>query len=414
MQFEYTSNEEVVIKTGIRRQVNQNGEFVDWTHRARNCALRNSYAMMAVFFTQLKPGCIHEPRGCKVRTLKKGNSMNTANKLSVTGSLLMLLSVPSMAQLVVSSPASGSEVQSPFTLSATAGTCSSEAVTAIGYSLDSSPDATALSGNSIQTSVSLSNGSHQVNVMSWGDAGAVCVANVSVSVGQASPGGGPVPPNATSVSALQTMSNWKAVHDTGGKGKAKGSTTIVSSPSLSGSARQFDTSYKADGDERYSVSFGDDTDSQNFFYDGWVYFKDSASDIRNLELDMNQTMANGETVIFGVQCDGWSGTWDYTTNAGTPKHQKDRWLHTKTPCDPRKWSVNTWHHVQISYSRDDKGVVTYNSAWLDGVEQPLNATAPSATDLGWGHSLITNFQVDGSNGSGKSTAYLDNLVISRW
>lgn len=340
--------------------------------------------------------------------------MSIANKLSVTGSLLMLFSMPSMAQLVVASPANGSVVQSPFTLSATASTCSSETVTAMGYSFDSSPDATAMSGNSIETPVALSNGSHTINVTSWGDGGAVCVASIAVAVGQASTGLGQVPSNATTVSALQSMTNWKAVHDTGGKGNAKGSTTIVSSPSLSGSARQFDTSYKADGDERYSVSFGDDTDSQNFFYDGWVYFKDSATDIRNLELDMNQTMSNGETVIFGVQCDGWSGTWDYTMNAGTPKHQKDRWMHTKTPCDPRTWSVNTWHHVQISYSRDDNGVVNYKSAWLDGVEKPLNATAPSATSLGWGHSLITNFQVDGSNGSGKSTAYLDNLVISRW
>jgi hypothetical protein len=115
-----------------------------------------------------------------------------------------------------------------------------------------------------------------------------------------------------------------------------------------------------------------------------------------------------------VQCDGWSGTWDYTKNAGTPKHHIDRWEHTKSSCDPRKWSVNTWHHVQISYSRDDKGVVNYKSVWLDGTEQPLNATAPSASSLGWGHSMITNFQVDGYHGSGSSTAYLDNLVISRW
>jgi hypothetical protein len=272
---------------------------------------------------------------------------------------------------------------------------------------------TGMTGNSIQASVAISSGSHTINVTSWGDGGAVCVTNVSVAVGQASPDGS-VPPNATSVSALQAMSNWKAVHDPGGKGKAEGSTTIESSPSLSGSARKFSTSYKGNGDERYSVSFGDDTDSQNFFYDGWVYFKDSAADIRNLELDMNQTMANGETVIYGVQCDGWSGTWDYTINAGTPKHHVDHWEHTKSKCDPRTWSVNTWHHVQISYSRDDKGVVNYKSAWLDGAEQPLNAKGPSASSLGWGHSMITNFQVDGSNGSGSSTAYLDNLVISRW
>jgi len=183
---------------------------------------------------------------------------------------------------------------------------------------------------------------------------------------------------------------------------------------MSGTARKFSTSYKDNGDERYSLSFADDTASTNFFYDGWVYFKDSTDDIGNLEMDMNQTMANGDTVIYGVQCDGWSKTWDYTMNAGTVKHQKDRWMHTKSSCNPRTWSVNTWHHVQISYSRDDKGVVTYKSVWLDGAEQGLNATVPSATKLGWGSSLVTNFQVDGYHGSGSSTVYLDNLVVSRW
>ena len=32
---------------------------------------------------------------------------------------------------------------------------------------------------------------------------------------------------------------------------------------------------------------------------------------------MNQTMENGQTVIFGFQCDGYTSTWDYTRNAGT-------------------------------------------------------------------------------------------------
>jgi hypothetical protein len=34
-------------------------------------------------------------------------------------------------------------------------------------------------------------------------------------------------------------------------------------------------------------------------------------------MDMNQVMPNGQIVIFGFQCDGWSGTWDYTANKGT-------------------------------------------------------------------------------------------------
>jgi hypothetical protein len=133
-----------------------------------------------------------------------------------------------------------------------------------------------------------------------------------------------------------------------------------------------------------------------------------------VEMDLNQVMANGQTVIYGVQCDGWSGTWDYTLNAGTPEHQIDVWAHSKSACNPRTWEINTWHHIQITYLRNDVGKVTYQSVWLDGVQHPLNVTVPSAVALGWGPSLLTNFQVDGYHGSGSSTVYLDNLVIYRW
>jgi hypothetical protein len=129
---------------------------------------------------------------------------------------------------------------------------------------------------------------------------------------------------------------------------------------------------------------------------------------------MNQTMTNGDTVIFGFQCDGYSNTWDYSTNTGTAKARKGAWIHTNQTCNPRSWSTNTWHHVQVSYSRDDQGYVNYKSVWLDGTEQDINATAFSASTSGWGSALVTNFQVDGLGTGGASTVYLDNLTVYRW
>jgi hypothetical protein len=140
----------------------------------------------------------------------------------------------------------------------------------------------------------------------------------------------------------------------------------------------------------------------------------SITDVANLELDMNQVIANGQTIIYGFQCDGYTHTWDYTQNVGTPESPNDQWLHSAAPCDLQTWTPNAWHHVQISYSRDDSGNVTYNSVWLDGVQQNINATVPSAFALGWGQTLLTNFQVDGLGGYGSSTIYLDNLTIYRW
>jgi hypothetical protein len=59
--------------------------------------------------------------------------------------------------------------------------------------------------------------------------------------------------------------------------------------------------------------------------------------------------------------------------------------------------------------------VTYQSVWLDGAEQAIDATVPSSFALGWQVGVVqTQFQVDGLGTSGVSTVYLDNLTISRW
>jgi len=218
---------------------------------------------------------------------------------------------------------------------------------------------------------------------------------------------------------MQLLSNWNGVYDTGTGTSTSTSTgvmSLTSSPSLSGSARKFVTTFTNNGGERYWVSFASDTVSTNFLYDTWVYLDGSSANIANLEMDMNQVMSNGQTVIYGVQCDGWSGTWDYTVNSGTPTQPKGGWVHVKTaPCNPRKWTTNVWHHVQIEYSRDDAGNVTYKSVWLDGVEQDINVTVPSAFALGWRlGTLLTNFQVDGLGSSGTATVYADNMTIYRW
>lgn len=40
----------------------------------------------------------------------------------------------------------------------------------------------------------------------------------------------------------------------------------------------------------------------------------------NLELDINQVMANGETVIIGTQCSGVTGTWESAYTSGKYDH----------------------------------------------------------------------------------------------
>ena len=284
----------------------------------------------------------------------------------------------------------------------------------MGYSLDDSTDTTMVSGTYLNARASAGNGSHTLHVKAFGSQGAGCVTDVSVTVTGAATAS-VVPSNSASNSDIESLSNWIAVQDSStGTGMAQGSMNIVGSPSQNGHARQFVTNFGDSGSERYSVLFGDDESSTNFFYDTWVYLTDTSSTIANLEMDLNQTMANGQTALFGFQCDGYTSTWDYTKNAGSPTAPNDQWVHSSAYCNPRAWSINTWHHVQVYYSRDESGNVSYHSVWLDGVQSNINSTVNSAFALGWAPALLTNLQVDGLGSGGKPIVYVDNMTISRW
>jgi Chitobiase/beta-hexosaminidase C-terminal domain len=222
------------------------------------------------------------------------------------------------------------------------------------------------------------------------------------------PVSGPVIPTyAIAASDVQALDTWIFNHDAGTPGTAVGTTGLVSTPSLSGNARNFISSYTNTGGEIYSIPYAFDTTSMNFVYDAWVWIE-AGSTIANLELDSNQVTANGQTVIYGFQCSKYSQTWEYS-GAGV------KWVSSSQPCNVSNWETNAWHHIQISYSRDNSGNVTYHSVWLDGNEQVIDATVPSSFPLKWQVGVVqTQFQLDGLGASGGSTVYLDKLNIYRW
>ncbi len=345
--------------------------------------------------------------------------MNLFRRITFISPVMFILTVPAFAGVIVNSPANGSTVSSPFNLSAYATDCSSKSVVSMGYSFDSSSDTTVINSQSVNTSIPSATGTHVLHIKAWAP-GVVCVSDVTINVtGAASASAASdvasAPAGADSVSDLQVLGSWSSTHDTAGSGTASGYTDLVSSPSLYGTSRRFITSFSNDGDERYSTVFSDNTSAKNFFYDGWVYLTSSSSMLANLEFDINQVMPNGQTVLAGVQCDGWSGQWDYTANQGSASSPQPEWVKASgTACNPQKWSQNTWHHVQFSLSRDDSGNVTYHSVWLDGTQYNLDATVPCAANLGWGPVVNTQFQTDGYGASGHITAYLDNVTISMW
>ena len=327
--------------------------------------------------------------------------------------LFVCAAAPALAQVVVSSPQPAAKLISPFWLSAKADPCWSQAIASMGYSIDNSTYTAIVPGSAVNTAVGASLGSHIVHVKSWGVYGASCVTNVAINV-VPSPVNS-VPSYAKVSEEIQSWTGWKAVNDNAtGPGTSSGSMSMISSPSLSGHARRFATTYSNSAGERFYITFGSDSAPKNFLYDTWIYVASPSGDIANLEMDMNEVIWNGDTVIFGVQCDGYSNTWDYTANDGSPKNYYDVWRHSTAYCNPREWTQNMWHHVQMTYSRDSAGNVNYQSIWLDGVENLINATVPSAFSLDWGPALLTNLQVDGLGGYGSATIYADHMTVYRW
>jgi hypothetical protein len=312
----------------------------------------------------------------------------------------------------VSTPIYGSTVSSPFTLSASSSSCSGQAVATIGYSVDNSSSTTTVGGTVLNASVSTGTGGHTIHVKSWGKSGASCVNNVAVTVsGTATT----VPSGATNLSNIQASGSWSNTHDAGTPGSSSGNSSLTGSPSRSGNARHLNTSYTNYGGERYSTHISDNTSAHNFVYDVWMYIQDTSTGVKNLEMDLNQTIANGWTVIMGVQCDGWTGTWDFTTNKGSATSPIDQWVQTGAKCNPKSWGVNQWHHVQIALYRDDSGFVTYQSVALDGAQQTLNLKTFSGFALGWKKTILTNFQVDGGTSYAYgSNVFIDNMNVSYW
>jgi hypothetical protein len=280
----------------------------------------------------------------------------------------------------------------------------------MGYSIDNG--STTIEPTSFSATVVAGSGQHTLHVKCWGTSGAADVTDLNINVTSVSQ---TPSPSSTTANNLQALNTWIWNSDPGTPGGATGTSELVQNPSLSGAARQYSVSFTDSGGEIFYTAFGSDPNATHFLYDAEVWI-DNPTVVANVEMDLNQVLSNGDTVIYGVQCDGYTGTWDYTVNAGTRTEPIDTWIHSNAQCPkPSTWAATTWHHVQIAYSRDSAGKVTYEFATLDGNEADFqNATGSSAFSLGWGSVLLTNFQIDGLGSNGSTNVYVDNLTISRW
>jgi hypothetical protein len=216
-------------------------------------------------------------------------------------------------------------------------------------------------------------------------------------------------PAAAIATVLDNLTNWACEHDPATPGTASGSSKPVPG------GREFVFNYTKKGGFRYHVAYALDTTSKNFVYDCKVSAKDWTQ-VSRLELDTNQVLADGRTVMMCLQAAAGgslgSGTWELTFS-GTPKS----WNPSNVTVDPSKWAPGSQHHIRLFMSRDDNGVVTYIGVEVDGAYKPFNqpaSTGPSVKSLGWKKGdVLVNYQIEGSQDAG-TVDTIASITMYRW
>jgi hypothetical protein len=319
------------------------------------------------------------------------------------------------SDITVGSPVNGSRISRSALIRAHNVGCNGQFPTAFGLSIDDADGI--VKGESPYdidfTTEAIPPGTHTIYFKSWTQSGACPVVASTFMVDATDDATAPsIPSNAVSSGDLDGSSKWTEDHDGGTPGKSKGTTQYPSKTPSYDDAREFHMTYSDEAGERWSNTFTKDSVSTHFVLDTYVYLP-NPSQVKNVELDINQVTSNGETIILSTQCSGENGSWEYGDTVG--KH--DHWKSTNIKCNPKNWTANVWHHIQIGEHRDTDGFVTHDWVTFDGQYNAFeNATLESAHFLDWGSGdLNTQFQIEGANaGSGTVTAYIHKFTIYRW
>ena len=356
-------------------------------------------------------------------------------------SSVMLCRTALASDITVGNPVNGTHVSSPVWIRAHNVGCESVPPSAFGYSIDNST--TFVRGETPYdidvTGQVIAAGTHTIHFKSWTARGACPVVNTQVIVGAASSPSSPlspsaptsaigprigrvvgaslpqlaigIPTNAVSSGDLDGQGPWGQGHDGGTPGSSRGSSVYPATTPLYDDAREFYMTYTDRGGERWNLSLPSSTSVTHFVLDTYVFFP-NPSEVLNLEMDINQVMSNGETVIFGTQCSGVTGTWESAYTSG----KRDHWWSSNIKCNPAQWAANTWHHVQVGMHRDNNGAVTHDWVNLDGTHYNWGYTHESAQFLGWARGVVdVQYQIEGSSKtSGSVTSYIHKMTIYRW
>ncbi len=208
-------------------------------------------------------------------------------------------------------------------------------------------------------------------------------------------------------SSIENMSGWQscvACAGSGGSGPGASiySTAGISSPSLSGSSREFHiSSSNPYADALWWKQLGAANGATNLVYDLYFYIK-TPQYSQALEFDANQ--ANGShRWVFGTQCNIAAGVWDIWANAA------GKWTSTGVHCSAP--TAYKWHHLTWEFKRSG-GYAVFVALTYDGVKHYINKTYPARSSSV--NELNVAFQEDLKSNHVAYSTWLDNISLKYW
>jgi hypothetical protein len=355
-------------------------------------------------------------------TISAGSHSTTVEEWNYCGGAsytVVPITVSSQTGVWVITPVNKQSSGSPVAYKATSNTAScSKGVASMGIYVNNSLKYT-VSGNSLNTSLTLSPGTYNTVVEEWDYCGGAYYTPLTITVTgtseptlsnlQASPGWveyGELPPNYSICTSC-------------GPGVTYSMQQHITSPSLSGNSTQFniggttpyaDVLFTNPLIGQNSTQGIPDTNHtllptlHNFTYDAYFYGANlSLSQV--LEFDVSMYF-DSLSLIWGNQCRIAGGNeWDIWDNVNS------KWVPTGASCYPIS---NGWNHLTIQLQRESDNWLLFQTITLNGVTSTINQYyAPgSAPSSWWG--ITVNYQMDGNSKQSAYTTYLDNFSFTYW
>jgi hypothetical protein len=325
----------------------------------------------------------------------------------------LTLATASFAGVTVSSPTAGSTAGSPvhFVASAT----SANPITAMRIYVDSI-SVYLISASSLNTSVTVSAGTHSVVVQAWDSTGAVFKTALNLTVSGTTPSptptptpvGFPAPPSTAVVkSNIDQMTGWASCTVCAGA-NANGPVATYSmvenqaSPSLDGASAKFSISGTTPySDALWWKQLGAADTATHLKYDVAFYITNPGVS-QALEFDNNQSNAVHK-FIYGTQCNIKGGHWDVWGNAA------GNWISTGIACSAPTAFV--WHHLTWEFQRTSTNVIFVGFTY-DGVTHYVNRSYPARSSTV--HEMNVAFQMDGDSAMHAYSTWLDRVTLTYW